>query len=270
MPYIFQINIGSFHIPIIIIFTLLGIIANIVILAKETKRLNLNPYLTALIYLIYFALFNLISRGLFILSRVYLHHDYANSLKLFNFYPYQKISFGVLLALLVAVPIGVYLYDRREDLLKYFDIFFLGYTATLFVRLGDALVRYHPGKIGGEFLNNYHLGNFRHEPSLYEAISLTVLLILTWRWRKKIRRPGTISLIVLAWISLSRFITDFFRGNDLPLQLAEQGNAYNTLNYHLSIGLSLNQVVYGLLFIGSFLVLYMWHRNISANLNRTR
>lgn len=243
------VEIFGYLVPVGIIFAFPGVILNLLIIFSETKRLRLNRETTLLIYLIYFVAANIISRLLFIISRVYLHHDFAFQSKVFYFYTTQKISFGILLGLIAAVLIGVYAIDSRKNLTRYFDIFFLGYTATLFTRVGDALMHYHPGKITNAFWGVDYLGQFRHEPSLYEAISLTVILIIAWRIRKKVIRPGLLSLIILAWTSLSRFITDFFRNNDLPLQNTELVNAFYTQNFHLAGWLTLNQIFYFILFL---------------------
>lgn len=242
-------NIFGYAVPIGIIFAFPGVILNLLIIFSETKRLQLNRETTLMIYLIYFMAANIISRLLFIISRVYLHHDFAFQSKVFYFYTTQKISLGILLGLIVAVLIGVYAIDSRRNLMRYFDIFFLGYTATLFTRIGDALMHYHPGKITTQLWGVQYLNQYRHEPSLYEAFNLTLLLIVAWRLRKKIKKPGLLALIIIAWTSFSRFITDFFRNNDLPLQNTELVNAFHTQNFHLVSWLTLNQIIYFILFL---------------------
>jgi len=251
LPEINYFNIVGFLVPTIVIFVMAGALADILILVIETKRLSLDAATTLMMYLIYFVLGNLLSRGLFIFSRIYLHNDFAYQEKVFYFYTAQKVSIGKLIGLALAVLIGAYLSGRIKDIYKYYDAFFLGLTATLFLRIGDALNHYHPGKITSPDWGVFYLGSYRHEPSLYEAVSLTVLLIFAWLVRKKIKKPGFLSLIILAWTSLSRFITDFFRNNDLPLKNVLYENSFYSTNYHLNSWLSLNQLVYLMIFIAS-------------------
>jgi prolipoprotein diacylglyceryltransferase len=70
--------------------------------------------------------------------------------------------------------------------------------------------------------------------------------------RKKIKKPGLLALIILAWTSLSRFITDFFRNDDLPLANFKYANAFISSNYHLASWLTLNQLAYFLVFLVAF------------------
>jgi len=249
LPYLNYIHVAGYLIPVIMVFYMITVLVYMLVLTAEVKRLSLNIFTVSVIFLLYFTFANIFSRALFILSRIYLHHDFENQSKVFYFYTAQKISFGVLLGLFLALILGTYLRGQKKDRYKYADAFFLSYCAGLFImRLGDAFTRYHPGKITNSFFGVYYLGAYRHEPSFYEAIILLLIFLFSWVIRKRLKIPGFLALMMLALTSLARFLTDFFRNNDLPLANTEHSNAFVSSNYHLWIGLTLNQIAYIVLF----------------------
>lgn len=251
-PYIPSVTWFGYEIEIVPIMTVICVIAYFLIVFFETKRLKLNLAASTLIFLLTFALYNIIGRVFFALSHIFLHQDFEHQNKIFGFYTNQKIVFGFLFAQLFSVLIGVYVYEKRKEIRKYFDVFLFACTSLLFIRLGGALTHYPVGKITDSFWGNYYFRNYRHEPALYEAISLFALFLVAFFIRKKIRTEGILALIIVAWMSLSRVITDFFRSKDLPLKgLTDQkfNGADISSNFHFESGLTLNQVNYFLLFL---------------------
>ena len=269
LPLLNSVNILGYQFPVTTIGAFLNILFFVVIALLGAKKLKLNFSASVLMVLLSFVISNIISRIFFIISRIYLHHDFAYQGKVFYFYTNQKISFGFILAIFLAVLIGVYIYDLRKEVGRYFDIFSIAYLSLFFGRVGGALTRYHPGKITDSFWGSYYLGHYRHEPSLYEAASLLLIFIIALFVRKKIKIAGLLALIVLAWVSLSRVITDFFRNDDLLLANFNKANAFETANYHFKNGLTFNQLVYFLVFISSAILIYFLYRKHKDNIVQT-
>lgn len=221
------------------------------------KKLKLNFGAAALMALLVFVLSNVISRAIFILSRIYLHHDFEFQGRVFYLFTNQKVSIGFLLAIILAVPIGRYVYDLKNGVGKYFDLIMFAYLSIFFSRLGGALVRYHPGRITDSSWGTFYLGHYRHEPSLYEAVSLFLIFVISVLVVKRIKTEGILGLIILAWVSFSRVFTDFFRSDDLLPSRLNKVNGFVASNYHLENGLTLNQIAHALLFIGSLAGIYL-------------
>lgn len=251
-PYLPYVNWFGYEIPTMPIMTVICVIFYFLIVFFETKRLKLDLHLATLIYLLSFLLYNIIGRIFFAFSHIFLHRDFEFQNKIFGFYTNQKVVFGFFFAQALAVLIGVYVYDRKRDIRKYFDIFLFACTSLFFIRIGGALMHYPIGKITDSFWGNYYFKNYRHEPALYEAISLFAIFLIAILIRKKIKISGMLALIILAWMSLSRVVTDFFRSKDLPLKSLTdprfQGGDASS-NFHFESGLSLNQINYFLLFL---------------------
>ena len=259
LPYLPQINLFGYEIPTIPVLTLACVIAYFLIVTFEAKRLKLNLQASILIFFLAFLLYNIFGRILFTTSHIFLHQDFSYQNKLFGLYTNQKVAFGFLIAQFLAVVIGVYVYEKKDDLKKYFDIVFLACTSLFFIRIGGALTHYPIGKITNSFWGNYYFKNYRHEPALYEAISLMLIFIIALFIRKKIKTPGFLALIILAWISFSRIITDFFRGNDLPLKSLSSPTfegADVSSNFHFKNGLTLNQLAYSVLFVYALITIF--------------
>jgi len=255
LPNVGMINILGYAIPPLIFFDLLGKAALLAVLVYETRRKRLNPYLTAMILLLFFSLGNLVSRLFFVVSRIYLHQDFAYQQKTALFYTSQKVFYGELAGLFLAVALAVWAYGARAQLYKYLDVFLLaGFASFIFVRIGGALAHYHPGKITSQFWGGFYLGQYRHEPALYEAASMVLLFgVIFYFFRRK--NPGVLSLLILGWYALTRFISDFFRSYDLPLQNFDNPNSFWSANYRLG-EFTLNQIVSILLFLAVTAVVY--------------
>lgn len=250
-PFIKEFYLGGIAINSAAALTIAGDIFFIVALILLVKRNKLNWPAAALIYMIYFVAAEILSRALFIISRIYIHGDFGQQEKIFYFYTSQKVAFGIIAGLVIAVYSGAYLSGQKEKLYKYLDIFFLANLIPLFFsRLGSALIHYHPGKIASAYWGTYYLGNFRHEPALYEAVSLLVLLGAAYFIYRRLRFPaGALALFILCWMSLSRVITDYFRSTDLPLQNSASRNSFSSANFHWENGLTINQTVYAVVFL---------------------
>ncbi|MBM3256163.1 MAG: hypothetical protein FJZ04_01695 [Candidatus Moranbacteria bacterium] len=265
-PTIGVIDLAGYAVPTVIITNILGTAALFFVAIKEGKRLELSLDKTLLVFLVFYIMSSFLSRALFIFSRAFLHQDLERQNVILYFFSTQRVFFGVLIAVFVAIPIGAYLKKFMGDVRKYYDVFFLGLAACMIItRLGDALAHYHPGKVASVFWGIQVAGAYRHEPSLYEFISLILLFLLAWNLRRKIKTPGLLALIIVAWMSLSRVITDFFRARDLPFFSQEGGSAFNSSNYYFESGLTLNQLAYFLIFLaasGTLLYLFFKKREI--------
>ena len=251
-PYLPSVTWLGYEIAIVPLMTVICVIAYFLIAILETRRLKLNPATSVLIFLLTFTLYNIIGRIFFAFSHIFFHQDFEYQNKIFGFYTNQKVVFGFLFAQVLAIFIGVYVYEKKKDIKKYFDVFLFACTSLFFIRLGGALTHYPVGKITDSFWGNYYFRSYRHEPALYEAISLLILFFIALLIRKKIKTGGLLALIIVAWMSLSRVFTDFFRSKDLPLKgLIDprfQGSDISS-NFHFENGLTLNQVNYFLLFL---------------------
>jgi prolipoprotein diacylglyceryltransferase len=255
-PYVANINFFGYLIPSPIFFTMLGVVLMVGVLFWETKRQSLNFYTTILIYQAFFILSETFSRVIFIFSRVFFHHDFATQPKIYYFYTNQKIALGMYLGLIMGVLIGTYLTNKKNEVYKYLDMFLFGFLSLgVLSRLGGAMVHYQPGSITNSFWGVFYLGQYRHEPYLYVVISVTILLSLYLLYRKKVNIPGFFSLIAIAWVSLTRVITDSFRNNDLPLAASNQANSFQSSNYHIASWLTVNQIVYFAIFVVMTIVL---------------
>ena len=251
LPLIYYVQIFNYLFPTTTVGAFLTLFFFLVVVLVGAKRLKLNFPAAALMALLVFILSNVISRVIFILSRIYLHHDFESQGRVFYLFTNQKVSIGFLLAIILAVPIGRYVYDLKKGVGKYFDLIMLAYLSIFFSRLGGALVRYHPGRITDSNWGTFYLGHYRHEPSLYEAVSLLLIFALSILVVKRIKTEGLLGFIILAWVSFSRIITDFFRSNDLLSSHLSKTNGFLASNYHLENGLTLNQIFHTLLFLGA-------------------
>lgn len=229
----------DYRIPTMFLADSLGFVVAIAIIIWEARRLKLNYWVILMIYMLFAISSSILGRILFILSNIYLHSNLASQAKLWGFYPVRKINFGFVLSGPTAVYLGVYIFKIKKQFFKYLDATMPGLVFfTFFYRLGNVSAYYHPGKITTMPWGVYNLGQIRHEPSLYEAISAAILFLIVVLVRKKIITPGILSFFILAWLSLSRVIIDFFRADDLP-----------NSNFHFGNGLTLNQAAYGVLFL---------------------
>lgn len=267
LPFIYFVEIFDYRFPITTIFAFLNIFFFAVIALFCAKKFKLNFPAVFLMVLFTFVISNVLSRIIFIFSRIYLHHDFEFQGRVFYFYTNQKVSIGFLLAIIMAIPLVIYFYNLKDRIGKYFDILMLAYLSLFFGRLAGALTRYHPGKITDSSWGTFYLGHYRHEPSLYEAISLFLIFAIAIVIFKKIKTEGLLALIILAWISLSRVITDFFRSDDLLPASFKKNNGFETSNYRIENGLTLNQIFYFILFLSAIGGIY-WLLKRKNNLFR--
>lgn len=213
------------------------IIALFLIVFPETKRLKLNKVTSIYIFLLTIFLTEYFARIIFVLSHYFLHHDLSKFHN--NYGTLGRVYFGAFIGSLLAIWLGTLIGKERKNIGKYFDIFLIYQIVTLFAyRIGNFMSHSHVGKITHLPWGIYYQGQLRHEPSMYELISLAILFCIVWPLRKKINPPGLLSIIIIGWISASRFIIDFFRGIDVP-----------NSNFRLGNGLTLNQAMLALLFL---------------------
>lgn len=208
----------------------------------EAKRLRLSATVILGMLIIEFFFSPLFSQGTYLISRVVLHGEKAKPI-IDQTYTVGGISgevqIGGLIGNILAIFLGAYLFGVLKDFYKYLDIKMFAYTISLIpVRIATGLKHLHLGTVtnvpwGIEFPDKL----VRHEPSFYEALSLGIIFIIALCLRKKITRPGLLSLIILAWISLSRVVTDNFRSVETDMI------------FRFGFGLTLNQIAYGLVFI---------------------
>lgn len=226
--YIFDYPIQSWA-----VFFCAGWAIHAVITLKEAKRLKLDIPTAWIMLLFGFLLSELFAKLLFVLSHIFLHHDFHKYgiIKISNL---GRVYFGALLGNLAAGWISVRITRQSKRFLSYLDILLTGHIAGIILyRFGNVLWHDHIGKVTNFPLGMMFNGQVRHEIALYEIISNSLLFLLIWLTRKKIHQPGTITIFILFWIAFSRFWVDFLRSNDLP------GS-----NFHFSFGLTLNQVIY--------------------------
>lgn len=232
------------------VFQAIGRFLIIYFFIRETRRLNLKIKTTLAICFFSVFLVTFFEKILYFLSHKYLHLPSAQlqavSLERWEFL--GRVHFGGFIGLSLAILLGTIITKEYKNILKYLDIAFLVQIfGAFFYRMGNFFWNEHIGKITNVPWGVEFQGQVRHQVALYEMISLLLLFLIIWPLRKKISRPGVISLFVIGWMSLSRFITDFFRSTDLPHS-----------NFHFSNGLTLNQVAYSIVFLVSFsLFLYL-------------
>lgn len=243
--YLKNLEFAGYQIPTVFLLSVIGYLVGITVIFWETKRRGLSYKVTLMILLLWNIVGGILTRLFFALSHFFLHQDLQNQKMLMGFYPEKKVYFGFFLSVFIIVWLGVYLSKERKNYYKYLDVFMLGHIVLmLFFRWGNVVSYFHPGKITNVPWGVYNLGQIRHEPSLYEVLSLAVLIAIVLFLRKKVKLPGFISLIMVLWISLSRFLIDFFRSDDFPQS-----------NFHFSNGLTMNQVAFYLVFMVSFFIL---------------
>ena len=219
----------------------------VIITLKETKRLKLDLPTAWIMLLLSFLLSEFFAKLLFVLSHIFLHHDLNNDV-IIKLCTLGRVYFGGLLGILIASWISVKITHQAKRFFNYLDIVLIGHIGSMiFYRFGNLLWHDHMGRITSFALGMMYYGQIRHEISLYEIINASIIFLLVWLTRKKIKQPGTIALLILFWIALSRFFLDFLRSNDLPKS-----------NFHFSFGLTLNQVIY--LTIAGFLLPTVIHR----------
>lgn len=229
---------GLVSLPSWQVFYFLGIIASAIIVVIEAKRLDLPGRVFGAVFGLKLILAEGLGKILFWLSHQILHPD-GSALTLQKWGGLGRVYFGDLLGTFLAIILGTMVFRRLREAAKYFDVFLLAHLGFIFFyRLGNLLNHAHIGKMTSVPWGFWYKGQIRHDPSFYELLSIAVLFILAWGSREKINKPGLLSLAILSWISLSRFITDFFRSDDL-----------STSNFHFSNGLTLNQIAYGILFV---------------------
>lgn len=234
---------GDYSIESWKIFWFLARVAVFLILLKEAKRLGLSRKTAWIIFILSVFLVSFFEKILFFFSHRYLHADgglYAITFS--SWRAFGRVQLGAIVGIILTVIIAALITKKYKNIYKYLDILLLAHIAgSFFYRIGNLLWHSHIGKITAVPWGFWYNGQVRHEISLYELISLALLFPIAWPLRKKITQPGLLSLIILGWMSLSRFITDFFRSTDLP-----------NSNFHFQNGLTLNQVAYGALFFICF------------------
>ena len=233
----------------------------------ETKRLKLSYIVIIGMFILEFFLSPIISQGFYFISRIILHGEDPGYLieRLIDIGAFGgEIQFGGLLGNVASIFLGAYLFGAMKDVYKYLDIKMFAYVFSLIpVRIATGLKHFHLGTVtdvpwGIKFPD----GTIRHEPSFYEALSLAIIFLIALLIRKKIKRPGLLSLIIFSWISLSRVITDNFRST-------ETGAIFR-----FDCGFTLNQIVYGAIFTlsaGTIYCLWKKHRNqVLENVNANK
>jgi len=240
--YIGDINIVGLSIPTILLAIILGKTLHFFILLRETSRLDLFYSATIFLFVLDFAFRFPFSHFLFLISRTLFHNGQFETGR------YGMVYFGTFIAIFPAVYITCVLFRDRANFYKYLDISFLSHTASMIIlRIGTALNHYHIGKPTDIAWGiDFGSGQIRHETSFYEIASYSIITILAFGLRKKITTPGILSLIIIAWISLSRFVIDFFRTSEMGV------------TSKLNFGISPNQLIFLCFFIASSFLLFRY------------
>lgn len=121
----------------------------------------------------------------------------------------------------IGALLAFFIYVRRKKI-SFWDLaepLMFALPLGIFVgRIGCFLIHDHMGKItnvpwGMEYLD----GTIRHETSLYNGLS-ALLLFITFLILKRFsgsNKKGFFITLFMLWYGVSRFITDFFRADDL-------------------------------------------------------
>jgi len=264
LPYIF---IAGKLIPITLLALTIATIVNFIVALLETRRIKLSYLIIVITILIQYIIGGFLARSLFYLSQTLLHQsmDLSQILRskieivsLFiplNFtsipllltgdppYPLLReimglVYFGTFLSFVPAVFLNTYIIGKRKDFLKYLDIILIAQVASLIVfRIGNILRHLHVGKVTTMPWGVKFGGEIRHETAFYSVFSFLILSVFIWKTRGKIKTPGVMSFIIMAWISSSIFIIDFFKKSD--------GN----MNYRFWDIITANQIAYFFAFI---------------------
>jgi len=235
--YFYQIEIFSFALNLVAASAVISRILCLVIYYVEAKRLKLRYSVSFLLFACLVIFTKIASKTFYLVSRTFIHKEEF----IFDIavYPKGGIYLGAFLSTVPIVYFVTYFTKARKDFLKYLDVAFICHIVVMGAfRVATSFNHYHIGKEttmpwGLEF----HFGEVRHEISFYETLSLSTLFLIVWKLRKKIKRPGLITLIVMAWVSVSRIITDSFRDESFDV------------TSRLSSGLTINQVVFILIFV---------------------
>jgi len=224
-------EIAGYSIPAWVLFYWIGQVAKAGIVFSEAKRLKLNTRITAIIFILQMPVAEVFSKILFFISHKFFHQ---------NIYTYPsweglgRIYLGGQLGrVLTIITTTLVTKQDKQNTFKYFDVFLLGSIVSLLLyRISGLIHHAHIGKITTMPWGFVFQGEVRHETALYSIISLAILFIVAWKIRKKIQVPGFLSLIIISWISSSRFIIDFFRRSD------------RNMNYRLWDTITINQLVF--------------------------
>ncbi|PIS42655.1 MAG: prolipoprotein diacylglyceryl transferase [Candidatus Kerfeldbacteria bacterium CG08_land_8_20_14_0_20_40_16] len=216
----------------------LGLLAGIFIAYQETKRRKRDPNrILDLSFWIILSSF-LGARIFYVIGNLDLY--LKNPISIFKIWEGGMTIFGGLVGALIAYLIflkkkKIYFWDLADPI-----VFALPFGIFL-GRIGCFLIHDHIGKIttvpwGIQYLD----GTIRHETTLYNGLSALVLFIIflvlrRFPWSQK---KGFYVASFMIWYGISRFITDFFRAEDLPI------------SDHRWLGLTINQYVSILLFLG--------------------
>jgi len=241
-PYFHFLEIAGYVIPTWVIFFWVGQVAKAGIVFSEAKRLKLDKHITAIIFVVQMIAGELFAKILFFISHKFLHQN-------IHFYPHWKNLGRVYLGgelgrVLTIATTTLITRQTKQNTFKYFDTFLLSSVISLLLyRISNVIFHAHIGKVTTMPWGFVFQGEVRHETALYSVISLIILFIFAWKLRIKIQVPGFLSLIIVSWISLSRFIIDFFRRSD------------RNMNYRLWDTITINQVVFFFLFIVSISIM---------------
>ena len=251
-PPIYQTSILNHPVPTVFLTSSATLLVLLVFFLWEARRKKLSWSNSLVIFLLAYSLAELLGKIFHQLAQTFLHginFDFSSLMEQPN--QLGKVSLTILIANIIAVTIGSWAGHETKNIGKYLDTIFFAYVPGMMVtRFGSALTRYHSGKLIESPLWRELSGVERHEPSFYEFLSLSVLFLVILRLRKNPIPPGGLALFVLAWVSFSRVVTDFFRSSDMA-----------NSNYHLANGYTMNQVGYFLIFVTA---VYLILKNRSA------
>ena len=204
-------HLGGLTVYSYVVFVTLGFIVLIAIVWQEARRRGCPEQETAVFLLGSLAGAAVGSRLVFILML-------GPSPELLN--PYTWLTSGVphfhYLGILIGGYIGGIMAKRTLGLKEMLgDPFALGLPAMMvLVRIGCFLGGCCYGKPTDLPWAVYLHGAYRHPTQLYEWLFQAAALIVLWRWRDRISRPGDLLKLYYLAYALFRFFQQFLRGDN--------------------------------------------------------
>ena len=206
-------RVGPFHITLLGVFSLLGVMAGLVILRHETRRKGIpeeTVYNTALV-----ALLSAVVGARLYFAIVFAEGGLLDRARLFVALNQGGLSIqGALIGGVLGA--AVYLRRRSPGFWKMAD------AAAPAIILGQAI-----GRIGCDVFGVVAsdrvwwavavAGRMLHPVQIYESMLNYLLFLLLWYLRGRTRREGELFLVYIIAFGFNRFVVEFFRVNPTAL-----------------------------------------------------
>lgn len=204
-------QIGSFHVTLLGLFSMIGAVAGLAVLRHETRRKSLPIVQVYNAALIAFAAAIIGAKAYYVLffSSLAFPENVAQAFTI------TRSGLSIQGALIGGV-LGSALYLRRTGI----SFWSMADAAAPAVILGQAIGRIGCDVFGVEASERIRWsvqvgGRALHPAQLYESLLNYLLFIVLWALRDRTRRSGDLFLIYLMGFSFNRFIVEFVRVNPL-------------------------------------------------------